>query len=138
MADRIEIDLTVKSESTNPSESLQPKTTEQKQSKEMTKNQSFNMVVGAGAAMVSKGVSYASSHVGEWTGSSSLQYQIGLTQQLAGIGAGFLINPAVGAFAAIYTIGTSAIDYSFKLNWKNKEINELQRRSGGYLSNRSR
>jgi len=138
MAGVIKVDLTVNQTTGNPSESVQPKNEDKKKSESIAQNQSFNLGAGIAMGITGKAFNYAASHAGEWTGSSALQEQINLTQKLAGIGASFLINPYLGLANLGYTVATSTFDQSFKLNWENKAINELQRRSGNYLSNRSR
>jgi hypothetical protein len=71
----------------------------------------LNSSIKAGAviAVAQRGLSIASSNIGELTGSRSKARKTAAVGQVAALGYAFATNPAIGAAALAFQLGTSAV-----------------------------
>lgn len=91
------------------------------------------------AGMVAKkSVGYVTSNIGKWTGSSQTQQSVDNAMSVIGHGAAIVANPALGIANLALSLATKALDYAFERKWQDREVEELRRRSGYYLSGDSR
>ncbi len=101
--------------------------------------QSKGAMSGAGAVglyVLKRSISYATSHVGEWTRDSRLQQQINGVTKIAGYASAIAINPTMGTVGLAMDLITSELDYAFKSRRENYSLSILNRRAGNL--NRSR
>lgn len=92
------------------------------------------------ATMVQLGksaLSYATSHVGMYTGNSDMQDKVNAGLGLAGTAVAIAANPAMGIAMAAFNLATKAMEYSHKKNEEGIGLNQIRRRAGPSL-NRSR
>ncbi|MCL2355472.1 MAG: hypothetical protein FWC68_06435 [Oscillospiraceae bacterium] len=90
-----------------------------------------------GIQLYKTAVSYASSRVGMWTGSSEMQRQVDMAGRLIGHATAFAVNPILGAVSLGLDVGTSALD-----NWHGRRMEaitmQVLNERAGVQINRSR
>lgn len=82
-------------------------------------------------------VSFVTSNVERWTGSSVQQNNVNNAMKMIGYAGAFAVNPVLAGVTLAIDIGTSLYNYTYELNWRNKESQEIARRLG-VVNNRSR
>lgn len=82
-------------------------------------------------------VSFVTSNVERWTGSSVQQNKVNNAMKMVGYAGAFAVNPYLAGITLAVDIGTSLYNYTYELNWRNKESQENARRLG-IINNRSR
>lgn len=89
-------------------------------------------------AVAMKVYSGLSSRVGAMTGNVLLQNNINGAMNVAATALAFYANPLMGGVNAALGLAFQAIDRNVQTFWSNTAASEYRRRSGNYLSARSR
>jgi len=123
------------SNTTNPSN---PGVTSVPESKGLNVNK--NMIKGlAGAAAVgSQAISFATSNIGTFTGSSRIQENVNMGLKMAGHATHIAISPITGVIGLGMDIAKSAIMYNYNKKWEERELENARLKVGYTVSNRSR
>lgn len=77
-----------------------------------------------------RSLSYISSNVGKWTGSSRMQSKVNNIQQLAGLGAMAVTSWPIALASTAITIGTTALDEAYERKWDKKQSDLAKARAG--------
>lgn len=95
------------------------------------KNGVKNTVAGAAALYMGKqAVSYATSRVETFTGSSRAQDTVSTAMKTIGYAGAIIANPTLGLAALAVEGITSMLDYSFRMKWENKRTDQMRARAG--------
>lgn len=136
--------------SVSPTQSIQPKASN---GSLVARSVFVNRLVQAGIDTAKRGVNYAKSNYGNFTGDYITQQKIDTAFSIAGglvetgmsIAMGFAVNPAVGAAVAVvkgidmlFTGITNTIDYNLNLSKANRQANFNSQRIGSILTNGNR
>lgn len=103
-------------------------------------NVNKNMIKGlAGAVAVgSQAISFATSNIGTFTGSSRIQENVNMGLKMAGHATHIAISPITGVIGLGMDLAQSAIMYNYNKKWEEREVEEARLKVGYTASNRSR
>lgn len=94
-------------------------------------NKQSSVVSTAAHMILMRSISYATSNVGKWTGSSRAQNAVNMVQKGIGYGLAFSANPVLGAVTVTMDGLTTALDFAFEDKWNKIKAEQAQAKSGG-------